>query len=250
MARTDWTDLLVITLFVVIAVAILLSSAASPVLLPVLALPLVFIVPGYALTAMLFPERDFQFAELLAYSLGLSLVADILGGLVLNFTALGLNRVSWTMWLGAVTLTCSFVATFRRSSRSPTRVPLRWSTSLAQGLVLGLSLLTATGAIMIAREWATQPSDVTELWVLPNPADGNMIQFGVRNLEDTRVIYRLEVEVGNDRVLQTSIDLPSGETWARSMVLTQPQQDVQVVLYLEDNPTEVYRQVALKKSRN
>lgn len=245
------SDLLVVEGFAGVAVAAVFYLPKASLLLPLFALPLVFVVPGYALTAMLFPKRESGYAELLAYSLGLSLVVDILGGLLINLTAQGLSLASWCLWLGSVTLCSSIIAALRRPRERRVGIPLRLNLSPAQGLMLALSLALAVGAILIVRDTAVQPSNFTELWVLPSKtADANVSQLGVRNLESVKVAYKLEVQVGNDIVYSVPIELQPGESFVRSMVLTPPQKEVQVLLYRSDNPTQVYREVTLQSSGN
>jgi uncharacterized membrane protein len=252
LANRNLIDLLVVEIFAIVAVAAVLSSAATAAVLPLFALPLVFVVPGYALTVMLFPKRKFGYPELLAYSLGLSLVADILGGLVINATSQGLNVSSWTLWLGAVTLCSSIIAALRRPPDfNPGWRLLRLNLSVPQGLMLGLSVIVAVSAIMLARDRATPSSSFTELWVLPaTTVDPNGIQFGVRNLESAKMEYSLEVKEGNEIVYTASIDLLPGETWTRAMVLQIPRNEVQVLLYRADNPAQVYREVSLPSREN
>ncbi len=250
MGNRNLTDLLVMEIFAIAAVAAAVASGERAAVLPLLALPLVFVVPGYALTAMLFPKRIFGYPELIGYSLGLSLVADILGGLVINATPRGLDAASWTLWLGSVTLCSSIIAAVRRPRDLPGWSPFRLNLSVAQGLMLGLSIVVAVGAIVIARDRATQSSSrFTELWVLPAQAvDSNAIQFGVRNLESARMEYRLEVQAGKDLVYTAPLDLLPGETWTRAMALQIPRNEVKVLLYRADNPAQVYREVVLRSN--
>lgn len=252
MANRNLIDLLVVEIFAIVAVAAVLSSAATAAVLPVFALPLVLVVPGYALTVMLFPKHKFGYPELFAYSLGSSLVADILGGLVINATPQGLNASSWILWLGTVTLCSSIIAALRRPPDfNPGWHLLRLNLSVPQGLMLGLSVIVAVSAIMLARDRATPSSSFTELWVLPAETVGlGTIQFGVRNLESAQMEYRLDLKVGDEVVYTAPIDLSPSETWARTMVLQTPRNEVRVLLYRSDKPEQVYREVMLRGSEN
>lgn len=69
-----------------------------------LALPLVFFVPGYMLTAVLTHTRRLDVFHHLTFSLGLSLTLDILGGFLLNMLPMGLRTQSWVALLSCLTL--------------------------------------------------------------------------------------------------------------------------------------------------
>src|SRR5579859_3336673 len=64
-----------------------------------LALPLVFITPGYTLTAALFHRRSLDMAYRMLLSLGISVSIVIAGGLVLNALPGGLRPSSWSALL-------------------------------------------------------------------------------------------------------------------------------------------------------
>ena len=71
-----------------------------------LALPLVFFVPGYMLIVVLTHTRRLDVFQRLTLSLGLSITLDILGGFLLNMLPVGLRTQSWVMLLSC--LTCLF----------------------------------------------------------------------------------------------------------------------------------------------
>lgn len=131
--------------------AIAIAAASIPLaLLPdrlplagtLLALPLVFLLPGYTLTQALFRPRptdssanstsspgslilpprlltgySFGAFDHLAFSLGLSLVIDILVGFLLNLLPIGLQWQSWSLTLGLLALVFALVALIRRLLR-------------------------------------------------------------------------------------------------------------------------------------
>src|SRR5579859_1447416 len=70
-----------------------------PVIGTILALPLVFIAPGYTLTGALFHRRSLDRAYRLLLSLGISVSIVIAGGLVLNALPAGLRPSSWSALL-------------------------------------------------------------------------------------------------------------------------------------------------------
>ena len=101
----------------------------------ILALPLVFFLPGYTLTEALFKqssgtsiplirepklriERRFNVSDRLILSLGLSLAIDIICGFALNILPLGLQSLSWSVSLGFLTMIFSLIAAYRRRGKA------------------------------------------------------------------------------------------------------------------------------------
>ncbi len=82
--------------------------------------PLVLVLPGYALTAFGLPARSPRgFSPVLwrgLWRVGLSLAVAVLGGLVLNLTPAGLTRVSWAILLAGVTILALAVTAWLRNS--------------------------------------------------------------------------------------------------------------------------------------
>ena len=111
-------DILVIIALTIIAVALAFTVAPDNVPGRILTLPLVLVLPGYALIAAMFPKQALGGAERAVFSLGLSLVIVILGGLVLNWTSFGLHASSWAVLLACITLGASAVALIRRRGQS------------------------------------------------------------------------------------------------------------------------------------
>src|SRR6266852_7191599 len=107
-------DILVIIVITIVAVALAFVVPPDSVPGRILTLPLVLVLPGYALMASVFPRRSLGAVECLVFSLGLSLVIVVLGGLVLNWTPFGLRASSWSLLLGSITLGACAVALARR----------------------------------------------------------------------------------------------------------------------------------------
>jgi uncharacterized membrane protein len=253
MISRNSTDLVAVVALTVLAVAAVLLQVNNIIAIPLLALPLVFVLPGYALTAVLFPKGGLGLPETLAFSLGLSLATDIVGGLVINLTPQGLAVLPWMLFLVSVTLGASAIAARRR----PQRLELVASQSgiglnVGQIFLFGLSIVLVVSAVMIVRIQLAQPStQFTELWTLPNSALGqNAVDVGIRNSEVGKTEYKLEIQVGGNRVYESSpIALLPGETWEQVIPLPIPAAgDMQVLLYRADNPGKVYRQVMLRSS--
>jgi uncharacterized membrane protein len=244
-------DLAVVVILAVVAMGLALTGMSYGALQVVFGLPLVLVLPGYALTAALFSKNALRFLERVVFSLGLSLVIAVLGGFVLNWTTEGLQMSSWAVLLGGVTLVASSAALVRRSREtgkeftiSRSEIKIDW----ARAALFGLAALIVVGAVLVARVGALQQADrSTQLWMLPaNGAGQNVVRLGVRNMESKAMKYKLQVTIGNDvfrewemveldpeQIWETTIELPTGTEKGA----------VQAKLYLPDQPASPYRWV-------
>ena len=244
-------DLVVVVIVTAITMGLALAGVSNGVLLILLGLPLVLVLPGYALTAALFSSDALSLVERIVFSLGLSLVVAVLGGFVLNWTVGGLQTASWAVLLGSVTLVASGAALMRRlretekesaTSRSDLRID--WG----QAALFGLAILVVVGAVLVARGGALQQAvGSTQLWMLPaDGADQNVVLLGVRNMEPQAMKYRLQVTVGNDVVREwATIELDPEQKWETTVVLPAgtKQGAVQAKLFLPDQLGTPYRWV-------
>src|SRR3954452_12600770 len=85
-----------------------------PMLGVILALPLVFVLPGYTLTQALFHKQALEATKLLLFSLALSLVIDILSGFILNLLPAGLQAKTWAVLLGLLTAMLAILVAYLR----------------------------------------------------------------------------------------------------------------------------------------
>src|SRR5207249_3376625 len=128
-----------ITLAVMNVIWALLPSRI-PIVGIVLALPLVFVLPGYTLTEILFHKRSLDISHRLVLSLGLSLAIDILGGFMLNLLPGGLQAISWAVLLGLFTAVCSLFVVYLRRGAGVNRVrPIRFRFTLYPWILFGLA---------------------------------------------------------------------------------------------------------------
>src|SRR5260370_13244709 len=276
-------DILVIIVITIVAVALAFVVPPDSVPGRILTLPLVLVLPGYALMASVFPKRSLGAVECLVFSLGLSLVIVVLGGLVLNWTPFGLRASSWSLLLGSITLGACAVALARRRGLRTCHAERTRSISalfrtchaermrsisalygllrikgvgltFRQGLLLGMAVVIICGAIAISNIGAAQQPfpGFTQLWNLPaggaNPK--NAVRLGVSNMESTAMEYSLAVNVDGKVVkLWPSIDLKPSEKWETTLMLPQTAHigavRVEVVLYRTNAPATIYRHVVL-----
>lgn len=251
-------DILVVTTLSIITVILEFISPPDWIAGRIVALPFALVLPGYALTSAAFPQRKFGFPECLVFSLALSLVSLVLGGLLLNLTPWGLRTDLWAVLLGGITLGACAVALVRRRRQGLTnsgwlRVG-KIGLNLRQGLLLSLAGLIVCGAVAMSIIGAQrQPyPGFTQLWILP-VAGANVksaVRLGVSNMELTAMEYRLAVSVDGKVVKEwPSIDLNPHDQWQATLLLPQTghagSAKVEGDLYRADAPTTIYRHVVL-----
>jgi uncharacterized membrane protein len=251
-------DIIAVIVLTIVAVTLVFTVKPDTMYGRILTLPLVLVLPGYALTSALFTGKTFGIPERLVFSMSLSLVIVILGGLVLNLLPSGLSSDSWAVLLGCITLASSITALVRQRRQGiPTFKRLKFSSSgftFRQGLLLGVAVVIVGGAIAVSIIGAErQPyTGFTQLWILP--ASGakthNTVLLGVNNMEKIDMDYRLDVNVNGKVVkLWPSIELKPGENWEVTLVILQVKNSgstmVEAVLYRVDAPTTLYRHVEL-----
>lgn len=197
------------------------------------ALPLVVWLPGFALVAIAYGDSwrpDPWMAA--ALSVGLSLAAAVIVGVLLDMIPWGLRRESWVIVLGGLTLV-ALVLAWRRGAR------LVWPAALdgarirwAQGLLLAATLGVTAAAIAVGiwgQETQRERTTFTQFWMLPTAGladsndgddgeDGADIVVGIRNHEDETVTYRIFLTTGAGTAHYWSdITLDMGETWENTL---------------------------------
>lgn len=231
-------------------------SALLALVLPVpwlsmlVAAPLFFLLPGYALASIAFARRPRGLAPLLGLTLGLSLSVLVLGSLVLNYAPGGLRAVPWALFLALVTLLACRGAALRRGRTRPLPLPRLRRPRLSGAVVLsaaGAALGIAAIAIAFVTFDAPDAIGYTELWMQPAPAsEAVSIGVGSQEQEDTR--YRLEIErARTSRTLSRSLSLDPGESDVLRIPIpggpaTRPERVI-ATLYKADSPGRPYRRV-------
>jgi uncharacterized membrane protein len=249
--RRHWHLGVVMALAVLAMIVVLIEH---PLLRSLLGAPLVLWLPGYALTAALFPEGKLSLLLRLLLNLGGSLAVAVLGGFVLNLTPWGLGPVSWPISLGGATILMGAFALARRRGRALIRPPLfRLDLSLAQALLIGAAMIVMMGAVGLAR-WgaiAAPSTPFTQLWATPvQRSDGEAIQIGIHNGEGSTETYGLQVMVGDEVIYSWSaLMLAEDQRWQQIVQLpanVAPSAPVEVQIYRATAPEYLYRSVVLR----
>ena len=227
--------------------------ATGSIVRAVLGLPLALALPGFAVTAALFPRPTLAPAERTTLTLGASVALVALVGLILNWTPAGLRPVTWAVALSALTLVALALAFLRRGPHAgEVRRVFTARVAGRHWLLFGGAAAILAGAILVDRAGALQPPGpgFTELWMLPAGQAGE-VRLGMTNMEHARVGYRLVLETGN-RVLDvwSPIQLDPGASWEGIALLpSAPGARLDAVLFRADAPTVPYRHVVLEVPR-
>jgi uncharacterized membrane protein len=208
-----------------------------------LALALVLVLPGYALTAAVFPSRSLGLTERLLLMVALSLIAAILGSLVLDGVGIALDARSWVTLLASVTIAAAVAAMFRAGGIEPRSRTISWiRPSMVQIAALTVAALVLVGAIALARTplRAKHVAGYTAFWLVRSGGD---LALGVRSGEQNAATYRVEVRFRDHGTKQWSFRLTPGTTWR--LRLRPPGQGLVVAnLYRGSSPL-VYRRTVL-----
>lgn len=219
----------------------------------ILALPLIFVLPGYTLTEALFKNHALEIVQLLVFTIALSLAVSILSGFALNLLPTGLHTLPWAVWLGTFTAIFALIAYFRRRAQpldaQPWKSPFRLSTSLLSGLAILVMVLSVVYSVIGAEQQSHQA--FTNLWLLPTTQAGNTcaVSFGVQSFEAAPVNYHIVVTINNAPTASwPSILLAPKQQWTHVEPITVTGGTllvVQVQLYRANQPQVVYRHVDL-----
>ncbi|MFL5804821.1 MAG: DUF1616 domain-containing protein [Roseiflexaceae bacterium] len=262
-------DLALVCALALAALALTLLGVNSPALGLLLGLPLALVLPGYALTAALFPRRTLGGADRALFTLSLSLSIAILCGFVLNRTSWGLRPESWAVALSDVALGGSLIAFARRqllparsasvardeqahTAPSETATRPRLSLSIGQSVLFGLAIAVIAVAMLLARsEAALRPApDVVQLWMLPSDtAEPHTLRVGLNSVGPAAGDFRLQIERGGYIIREwPSLIITPGQRWEETLTVQGRQLGsgpFEARLYRAEEPNVIYRRVAL-----
>jgi uncharacterized membrane protein len=227
------------------------------------ALPLVLILPGYAVVSAAFPEATLGIAERFALSLGLSLLLCVAGGIVIDWTPWGLRAGSWIVLLGGITLAACFVSLARSGhlaapAEAGTRV-VAWGSEPSPRAfrlwrVRDLTLFVLAVAMSVAAGWAAiagaevPREGFSQLWMLPLDG-GSGVRLGMRSEEFAATDYTVRLVADDTTVLRSQqVRLEPGAQWETTVPLPTlaPTSQLEALLYRADAPQQPYRRVVLR----
>ena len=255
--RRDLADLAAVgALTIAAAIMLVLSGLAAgtvaAVLRVVAGVPLVLVLPGYALSAVALPDRArpaYISATLWRgmWIAGLSLATAVLGGLLLNLTPAGLTRTGWTAALAGTTL-CALIAAAivrirrvpaappagpeaatgpERSHRAPApavtwRLPRRSPAtvySVAAAVVAGAAIWLGVSSAA-----GQHPAGFAQLWLVPAANGTGRATVGVRNDYPRAEGFRLVLRRRSHTVAAWDLELAAGKAWTAEVAAPAGQQ--------------------------
>ena len=246
-------DLLLTILGALIGVGVALFTDGGT-LATVVLLPLIFVIPGYALSAALFPPRTIGRDPRLVLTVVLSLAALALGGLLLSLVTV-LERGTFVGLLAVVTLAASAIALNGRQGTRTYRSPRshRPRPPIGVALALAVAIGLAGAAIAIASAGAHRELDEAHfsgLWLVPQggtrlPPDEPPVLVGIANDEGKTVDYRLTVRQGDTAINTWRVSLDDGQEWETTLSADQLSNSGTLVASLHLFG-QTYRRVGLK----
>lgn len=214
-----------------------------------LTLPVIFFLPGYGITALLFPDRVLDLPARLLLSVGLSLATTALIGLILNLTPWGVqlgNPLTIALLGGTVSVGLYFLIRDLLSI-DRTTILTRIGFSGRQIIYLLLAAVVATIAVNVART-PVSPKNLTGytlLWAQPGRASDGL-KLGVRSEEFKTTKYQLRFEINETFREGPTFELKPGQMWEYLLNLDGEKltgKPIVLLLYRLDRPKEVYRRV-------
>jgi uncharacterized membrane protein len=199
MRRID-LRLLIAAVITVACGAGLLFAKSGPIAV-VAGLPIVFLLPGLAVMAAVFPIKPWR-GDLFAWAVGISLASDILLGVLVNQVA-SLTRQTEITALSVASLVGFSVAAIRRmrrrfdtvaSSDKHSRPRLRrlLSPAIVLPALVTVAAVCTTCWLSVSSGHAQNTATFTELWLSPGQgAAAATTDLGVRNDEGRPTDYRL-----------------------------------------------------------
>jgi uncharacterized membrane protein len=228
------------------AVVVIAGSGLARTLM---ALCLVFILPGVSILTAWFPRHLGKAPDNILLTITLSLATTAISGIMLNFLPWGLQPQIWGLWLGGVAVFNAEVALLR-NLRHPEvfAVGNNWTFRLPQVIMLILAGVLTFGAIALARAGVTEQSrpGFTQLWMIQTDKT-NTVRLGVQNEEQTPVTYWLVVrQDGQPLQAYYDLEVAAGDKWETTLQLqANPSDPVEADLYRTDIPQTAYRSVTL-----
>lgn len=246
--KNNQLGLMIVIVFALAALLLAFTGLQSVIVRLFVMAPLVFFLPGYALTHLGFASEQLDAWERALLSLGISLMVTIFTGIILNQTPSGLQTVSWSIALASITLISAVFALLKRREKSVQTTPhFENRIQVMPALLIASAVILSAGAYFFARTTTNSLShSFTSLWITPvDKNQPNVLQVGVTNMENSTVNYRLTVQAGGKVLKQfPSIPLQSGKTWNSQVNIsgvTTASAPVTADLYRLDSPSKIYR---------
>lgn len=249
--RGPRTDLILVAALVVVAAVFVTALPDDLVVLRApAALALVLALPGYALTAVLFPPAALRPAERTLLAIGLSLVTTIVCALAIHVAGAELDATAWGGSLAIVTVACALGGQSLGHARAIHLRPIGLRGSEIAALASALVLVAAAGTLGMTPLDAPQDTQGTTALRLV-PRESGVVSLGIRSDQLRPATYLLDVMVtGRPTKRIGPLRLQPGQTWTRTLVTGPGEPQVSARLRRAEAPDETYRRVALRRGRS
>jgi hypothetical protein len=196
-------------------------------------LPLVLVLPGYALSTLIVPDGRGARGKIspvlwrAMWTAGLSLAVAALGGLLLNLTPVGLTRVTWTLSLAGLTVLAAAASGLRRhrslahlphlSRRTPVSRLVACYAVAAVAIAGGAIGLAAASAGWEFSDGGSHPPGArgfAQLWLVPAPGTATL---GVRSGYAGTRTFHVVLRNGSRAIGTWDLSLGAGQTWRQTL---------------------------------
>ncbi|TMC02450.1 MAG: DUF1616 domain-containing protein [Chloroflexi bacterium] len=202
-------------------------------------LPLVLVVPGHTLVALVWRGHPLGLAERAALAVGISLALAALSGLALEWTPRGLGGAQTTILLGTISLAALAGGAMRDQLGKTAALALPRPGRLVV-LLGGAAALLAAAAVAFSVWSAAQDRGpgFTQAWLVPGSA--GRLDLGLENDQSGAETYRLVLTAGRQPVREwRAVRLRPGQRWSASAAL--PAGGAELDVYRSEQPGQVYR---------
>lgn len=271
-------DLLIMLIWTILTLAFVLTPFLSGTFFrTILGIPMVLFIPGYALTALLFPGKDgLETVERIAMSLGISIAVVSLLGLLLNFT-LGIRLIPILLILCSYTIVLTLAAAVRRTNLPEEMrfsVPIHRIFEIGSNEINGdkgridkiltgiliFSLVLTAVVIFFVITTPKTGERFTEFYILDSSGKADNypanikynspeeVRVGVVNHEYTSFNYSIQVKFDKNILTSISLRLNHNETWEKNMIFIPDKEGnmkLEFLLFKGDNFTLPYRELFL-----
>lgn len=201
-----------------VVVAILVGSIVPSlsVIRLLVGVPLIMILPGYALVSIFDPQRELGVVERFAASIALSVFVTIAAGMALAASPVGISQTGALLAVGAFTLLANAIGMKRQPVAVRAPEPILSRPLVVPVVVAALSLagmLVVNGVTIGNAAFRPSGRELIQLWMLP---DAQRDDGGVRIGVDTRITtgskFTLEVWQGSEVASDTPLTMGSGSS--------------------------------------
>lgn len=254
-----WHDLALTSGLATLALLLVLTGLPRSLIMP-LTIPLVLVLPGYAMLTALFPHPELDRPTRLLLSVSLSVTLTVLIGLVINRLPLGLRTGPWAITLWFVTIAGAIIALLRRMFARPLDLQVQKAglglVTVWQGLrmdmrqlgLVGVAVLISGAALLLAQYEAQRqpPTNTMQLWLLPAAEEKHgTLKVGLASIGSAQGAFKLLISRDGVTLRQWSLTIKPGERWEEQVYVAPGliTQAIDAQLYRADEPGKAYRWV-------